>query len=356
MKRHIVLAILLAAGVTTLTASGDTNLTETATNTAAGVTNASRYLLNQVPESQLTAMQESWLNIKGIYNRLMGATTKFISTPVASPATNTITPAANGETTQSLDPLDIILTLASKVEQNKQLTAAMKENLLHVKSAYQQTTVVAKSAVNGAVCNLSQIVNLPEQNAINPDLYKLATTAYMCAIKAGMDNQRILTIVDYTLPSTQKRMWVFDLNHNRVLFNSYVAHGKGSGAVMAQTFSDQPDTHASSIGLFLTGNVYRGHDGYSLKLYGLEKGFNDKAFEREIVIHGAPYVSEQRAKAGGLGRSWGCLALPLDQVQKIIDTVKQGSLIFSYYPDQKWLSESKFLHCMGEANQAPAKN
>ncbi len=123
-----------------------------------------------------------------------------------------------------------------------------------------------------------------------------------------------------------------------------VAHGQGSGGDVANVFSNTPDSHQSSLGLFVTADTYVGKNGYSLRLDGLDTGFNDRARERAIVIHGAPYVSERVAKAQGrLGRSWGCPALGDDVARDVIEEIKGGNLVFAYYPDQSWLNGSPLL-------------
>jgi len=172
----------------------------------------------------------------------------------------------------------------------------------------------------------------------------LALEADRNARKQGRGKKNILTIIDYSLPSTKKRLWVIDLAQGKVLFHELVAHGKGSGNNRARNFSNQPDSLASSLGLYETIGTYNGKHGYSLKLKGLEKGFNDKAEDRAIVFHGAWYASRAFAdKYGRLGRSWGCPALDKRVVRKVIDTIKNGSLVFIYYPDRNWLSGSRFL-------------
>lgn len=181
---------------------------------------------------------------------------------------------------------------------------------------------------------------------LNPHVLKLALKAYHCAKEAGLVHKDLLTIVDYTLPSTIKRLWIIDMDHNRVLYNTLVSHGKKSGINYPHFFSDKPHSYASSIGLFITANKYHGHYGAALRLKGLEAGFNSNAFSRDIVIHSAWYVSQRFAKAHGyIGRSWGCFALNTDIGEPIIDLIKDGTLLFSYYPDNKWLSNSLFLHC-----------
>lgn len=180
---------------------------------------------------------------------------------------------------------------------------------------------------------------------INPEALKLALSAYQCATLQGQSNQKILTLVDYSKASSQKRMWIFDLEEDKLLFNNLVAHGKGSGEVLPTHFSNQSQTHASSIGLFRTGDVYEGNNGYSLRLHGLEERFNEQALSRAIVVHGAPYVNNTLAANGRIGRSWGCPAVPQHLAKPIINTIKGGSLVFAYYPDSKWLAQSRYLHC-----------
>ena len=140
---------------------------------------------------------------------------------------------------------------------------------------------------------------------------ELAFSAASCAVRAGsVESPDTLTVIDYSKPSTEKRLWVFDLRTRAVLYEELVAHGQGTGDAMATSFSNEPDTHKSSLGLFVTEEAYAGKNGYSLRLNGLDAGFNDRARERAIVMHGAPYVSEAFAQAQGrLGRSWGCPAL-----------------------------------------------
>ena len=180
---------------------------------------------------------------------------------------------------------------------------------------------------------------------LNPRVFDLALRAASCAAKSGtVEDFSTLTVIDYSRPSTEKRLWVFDLRARVLRYEELVAHGSGSGENLPTSFSNEPDTHQSSLGLFRTEAAYFGKNGYSLRLHGLDEGFNDKAYERAIVMHGAPYVSDDVARAQGrLGRSWGCPALRLGIVREVIDTVKGSGLIFAYYPDQRWLESSKYL-------------
>jgi hypothetical protein len=178
------------------------------------------------------------------------------------------------------------------------------------------------------------------------EVLRLALQAYACGEREGSFDQPYLTIIDYSLPSSVRRLWVVDVRSRRVLRNELVAHGRNSGEDFAVEFSNDPGSMQSSIGLFRTEDVYRGRHGDSLRLIGLEPGINDRAEERKIVMHGAWYVSAAyAAEHGQLGRSWGCPALPLGVHHRIIDTIKGGSAVFAYYPDEHWLRGSRFLHC-----------
>jgi len=175
---------------------------------------------------------------------------------------------------------------------------------------------------------------------------RLALGAVACARTSGqVRNDRLLTVIDYSKASTQPRLWVLDLEHEQVLFEELVAHGRGSGENFATRFSNADGSHQTSLGLFRTADTYVGGNGYSLRLDGLEAGFNDRARERAIVMHGAPYVSDDNVRAvGRLGRSHGCPALRPSIARSVIDTIKQGSLVFAYYPDKHWLQGSRFLN------------
>ncbi len=154
----------------------------------------------------------------------------------------------------------------------------------------------------------------------------------------------LLTVIDFSLPSTQKRLWVIDPAKGLILHHSVVAHGRNSGELLAKNFSNQPESFQSSLGFYKTAETYQGKHGYSLRLDGLEKGFNDQARNRAIVIHGADYAKEEFAKSTGrLGRSLGCPALPPELSAKVIDLIKDGSLLFIYGNDESYLQKSYLL-------------
>jgi hypothetical protein len=178
------------------------------------------------------------------------------------------------------------------------------------------------------------------------DVLDLALQAYRCGRALGYIDRPLLTVIDYSLPSTTRRLWVIDIAHSRVLFNELVAHGERSGEDVPIAFSNRVGSRQSSLGLFRAEDVYDGEHGLSLRLDGLEPGINDQARDRRIVMHGAPYVSEAFiAEHGRLGRSWGCPALPAEIHEQLIDSIRDGSAVFAFYPDPEWLQSSRFLHC-----------
>jgi hypothetical protein len=185
-----------------------------------------------------------------------------------------------------------------------------------------------------------------DRGAIDPAVFELALGAAACAVKSGdIIDPSTLAVIDYSRPSTARRLWVFDLHTQALLYEELVAHGKNSGDNMATRFSNEPDSLQSSIGLYLTEDSYVGKNGYSLRLRGLDEGFNDRAYERAIVMHGAAYVNDDVARTmGRLGRSWGCPALREGVARAVIDRVKGTGLLFAYYPDSAWLKSSKYLN------------
>lgn len=158
-------------------------------------------------------------------------------------------------------------------------------------------------------------------------------------------NDDIISIVDFTKPSSKKRLFIIDLEKQKLLYNTYVAHGRKSGKEMANNFSNKPESYQSSLGFFVTSGTYMGKNGYSMQLEGLEKGFNDKASSRAIVMHGAPYVDESLARSQGyIGRSHGCPAVPENLNRPIIEKIKNGTCLFIYAEQKNYMNHSKLLN------------
>ena len=183
------------------------------------------------------------------------------------------------------------------------------------------------------------------------EVLALALEARECAVLQGTGPAATrLAVIDYSKPSTEPRLWVFDLAAEpRLLYAEYVAHGKRSGGNFAESFSNREGSQQSSLGLFRTAETYQGGNGYSLRLDGLESGTNDRARDRLIVMHGADYVDPELAqRQGRLGRSFGCPAVRVEVAHEVIDSLRGGQLLFAYYPDSGWLSSSPFLGCKSE--------
>ena len=186
-------------------------------------------------------------------------------------------------------------------------------------------------------------------NNLRAEVLRLAFAAYERAQADGYVRRPVLTLIDYELPSYEKRLWVIDMERGELLFEEWVAHGMGKPAGTggdlgkAKRFSNEMGSRMSSLGLFVTAETYNGRHGYSLKLDGLEPGINDAARERLIVLHGAHYVSEDQADNERMGRSWGCPVVRPEVSTRIIDAIKGGSIMWVYYPDEEWLARSVFL-------------
>ena len=180
--------------------------------------------------------------------------------------------------------------------------------------------------------------------SVRPEVLQLAKQAYK-KVQKERPLTRYLSIIDFELPSSQPRFFIYDMAKDEVLLSTHSSHGRASGHKYAKSFSNQLQSYQSSLGVFQTGQTYQGKHGLSLKLHGLEPTFNDNAFKRNIVIHGAKYLSKPFIQARGYaGRSHGCPAVDTKVAHKVIELIKGGSLVFAYYPDATWLSSSRFLN------------
>ncbi len=190
--------------------------------------------------------------------------------------------------------------------------------------------------------NLYQKLDL--QDKLSYEVFELSLKGFQ-KIKNEYDtNKSLLTIIDFSKPSTRKRLFIIDLHNKKLLYSSLVAHGRNSGEKYARKFSNRAGSLQSSLGFFITSNTYYGKHGYSLRLKGLEKSINDMAEKRTIVIHKADYVSRDFIRRyGRLGRSWGCPALPNENAYRIINLIKEGSCLFIYGRDKEYLKKSKYI-------------
>ncbi|MFD2889437.1 murein L,D-transpeptidase catalytic domain family protein [Chitinophaga cymbidii] len=204
--------------------------------------------------------------------------------------------------------------------------------------------VAAPAVAVSAAAMLYEQLSL-DSLGLSKEAYEFALQGQEQLAKEGkLRNENILSIVDFSLPSTKKRLFVIDISSGQLLFNSLVSHGRNSGKEMATSFSNSPESYKTSLGFYVTGGTYRGKHGYSLRLEGEESGINDNAMERAIVMHAASYVNEVLGrKQGYIGRSLGCPALPVKLHKKIISTIQNGSCLFMYSPDTSYLTRSKLL-------------
>lgn len=212
---------------------------------------------------------------------------------------------------------------------------------LHYSSTWP-TIPKEKAATATAVSDCLQLYqDMQLENIIHYQAFRQAMLGYN---RINRKKKEIITLIDFSKPSTEKRFYVLDLKHKKLLFHTWVSHGKNSGDNYATSFSNENGSHKSSLGFYITENTYRGKNGYSLILDGLEKGINDQAKARAIVIHGAPYSNPSVLASGGrLGRSFGCPALPQALSKEIINTIKEGSLLFIYANSTRYLSQSSIL-------------
>ncbi|MFS8138032.1 MAG: murein L,D-transpeptidase catalytic domain family protein [Thermomonas sp.] len=185
----------------------------------------------------------------------------------------------------------------------------------------------------------------------DPGVLALALEARSCAVRNGeVDANARLAVIDYSQPSTEKRLWVFDLAQDRLLHREYVAHGSGSGENLARHFSNIDGSFQTSLGLYRTAETYVGKNGYSLRMDGLDPGFNDNARQRAIVMHGAWYANPDLIRSQGrLGRSQGCPALREQIAKVVIDELKQRNLVFAYADDAAWLRNGRSFACDGRS-------
>lgn len=188
-----------------------------------------------------------------------------------------------------------------------------------------------------------------EAPALERTVLSKAVRAMRCAVDGGAEAAERLAVIDFARPSAEPRLWIFDLNTNRLLLEELVAHGQRSGDNYATLFSNTRGSHQSSLGLFRTQESYYGRHGYSLRMDGLEPGFNDRARDRAIVIHSADYVDPSWiARQGRIGRSQGCPAVRPEVVTEVVDSLRDGQFMFAYYPDADWLATSRYLNCASD--------
>lgn len=224
-------------------------------------------------------------------------------------------------------------------------TTSLPGGLITKKGNASISKVSSEKGVSTAITEKYMAWQLSSQG-ISMDLFSYAMKGYEYLNGINkIANKGIITIIDFSKPSSEKRLYVLNTATGEILFKTLVAHGRNSGKEFASNFSNAASSFASSLGFYTTGNVYNGKHGISLRLNGCEKGFNDNAYRRAVVVHGANYVSENFINQNGyLGRSHGCPAVPAALSKKIIDVIKDGSCMFIYSPSKKYLSLSAIIN------------
>ncbi len=215
-------------------------------------------------------------------------------------------------------------------------------------------------ALKKAELNIKELYN--ELNAAQYDLsftaFRYAYIGYQTMKKQHrLNNKELFSIIDFTKDCNSKRFYTIDLEKMKIVYYTYVAHGKKSGERMATSFSDAVESNKSSIGFYITGNTYNGGNGYSLMLHGDEKGYNSNLAKRSVVVHAADYANEDYiARNGRMGRSLGCPALPENIYKQVIETIKEKTMIFAYYNDAKYLKTSKYLNVLKLIEDEPVES
>ena len=229
--------------------------------------------------------------------------------------------------------------------------AAPAADFLNNKKADTASAVKDTVSHTGIRDSLNQLSFLYDQMnldslGLSQDAFNYGLQGYQDLVSNGaVKNNHILSIVDFSLPSSKKRLFVIDVTTGKLLFNTFVSHGRNSGQDMATEFSNDVNSFKSSLGFYVTGNTYSGEHGFSLRLDGQEAGINDNAYDRSIVMHAASYVNEKVIRAKGfIGRSLGCPAVPPSLHKAIINTIKDGSCLFLYSPDTFYISHSRIIN------------
>jgi hypothetical protein len=261
----------------------------------------------------------------------------------------------------------VLLTYASIGNfSNQSISANSSDGLIHKDSSRVGLTPTIKYATLNRFNFEDSLQRLYSQIGLSDchlsyQVFRYAMTGYYSLKQDGqLSDKNLLTIIDFTKPSAEKRFYIIDLNENKVKYYTYTSHGRNTGDVMASQFSNRINSNQSSLGFYVTGETYVGSKGFSLKLDGKEGAFNDKMRERGVVIHEADYVSETWIKKyGRLGRSFGCPALPKELSREIINTIKNRTPVFAYFNDEHYLSTSSYLNVESlmeqwEEGQTPA--
>lgn len=224
----------------------------------------------------------------------------------------------------------VLFTASPRIENPKPIS------VLAMNTDSETSTLSAK--------DIYQTLNPMDWNVPDWNCFQYGLEGFYRLKEQGKVKKNILTLIDFSITANAKRMWIIDMDSYKVLYQTLVSHGRNSGEEYAVKFSNKPESYQSSLGFFATAETYHGKHGLSLRLDGLEKGINDKARDRAIVIHGADYVSESFIKQNKrLGRSQGCPALPRELTKEIIELIKDQSCLFIYHPNRSYIQQSRLV-------------
>jgi hypothetical protein len=214
----------------------------------------------------------------------------------------------------------------------------------------KEKTVLVNNGISAIATKSNSLIAVYDSLQLNlrglsRDAFEKAMKGYQYLLTTGkILNENIISIIDFSLPSDKKRLFIIDLNKGELMYNTFVAHGKKSGQKVPTKFSNKNESHKSSLGFYITGETYLGQHGFSLRLLGEEKGINDNALNRGIVMHSAKYVDEETIESQGyIGRSFGCPAIPANVYKEVIETIQNGSCLFIYSPDKYYATHSKII-------------
>lgn len=232
-----------------------------------------------------------------------------------------------------------VVSLGAKVARRNHMVA-----LKHAAAVVDTATDSRSVSFRGHVHDIYRQAGLAAYNMDSNVFFKAMVGYYNLKGEGKLNaSKNIISVVDFTKPSTEKRLWVIDLNSKKVLFNSLVAHGRNTGENIAQYFSNANQSNMSSLGFYVTDQTYIGKHGLSLHINGMDEGFNTNAYNRSVVVHGADYVSQAFIDMfGRLGRSEGCPALPTDIAPEVISTISNGTTLFLYYPDKNYEASTQY--------------
>ncbi len=240
----------------------------------------------------------------------------------------------------------VFILTTSYVDKKEKSGADTTKTLISPTSEKDSVSIKSEVAEISISQNLYNKIDFSSGTTLKFDVFEKALLGFNNLKKAGKidENTKLLTVCDFSLSSNIKRLWVINTETGEILFNSLVAHGKNTGEEFAVNFSNTESSLQSSLGFYVTDVTYHGENGYSLKLLGVDKGYNDNALQRAVVMHGADYVSDEFAKKHKrIGRSWGCPAVPRALAEPIINTIKGKNVLFIYYPEENYLTSSQWL-------------